>query len=150
MDLIQPKEPRFAPAFFKAVGNTLVANDLEQANRIAYGQKRWRVVTLTGQLIDTSGTMSGGGTHVARGAMSSKLASDAVSPETLRKYEQDSEDAAGKLEAALAQLREFEAAMDALTRKVPEVDMSLQKIDLDIQTGVKRIAEAEKRVRELK
>ncbi|KAL5519615.1 SMC4 [Sanghuangporus vaninii] len=150
MDLIQPKEPRFAPAFFKAVGNTLVANDLEQANRIAYGQKRWRVVTLTGQLIDTSGTMSGGGTHVARGAMSSKLTADAVSPETLRKYDQDSEDAAGKLEVALAQLREFEASIDDLTRKVPEMDMSLQKIDLDIQTGVKRIAEAEKRVRELK
>lgn len=35
--------------------------------------KRWRVVTLQGQLIDTSGTMSGGGKRVARGAMSSKL-----------------------------------------------------------------------------
>ncbi|EJC98646.1 uncharacterized protein FOMMEDRAFT_95979, partial [Fomitiporia mediterranea MF3/22] len=150
MDLIQPREPRFAPAFFKAVGNTLVANDLEQANRIAYGQRRWRVVTLTGQLIDTSGTMSGGGTHVSRGLMSSKLVAEAVEPEVIRKYEQESNDAARKLEVALAQLREFETSMDNLTRRVPELDMSLQKIDLDIQTGVKRIAEAEKRVRELK
>lgn len=150
MDLIQPREQRFAPAFFKAVGNTLVANDLEQANRIAYGQRRWRVVTLTGQLIDTSGTMSGGGTHVTRGVMSSKLAADAVSPEVLRKYEQESEDVVKKLEIAIAQLREFETSMDVLARKVPEINMSLQKIDLDIQTGVKRIAEAEKRIRELK
>ncbi|TDL13720.1 Smc hinge domain-containing protein, partial [Rickenella mellea] len=52
-NLIQPKDPRFAPAFFKAVGNTLVANDLEQANRIAFGQRRWRVATFTGQLINT-------------------------------------------------------------------------------------------------
>ena len=150
-DLIKPKEPRFAPAFFKGVGNTLVAEDLDQANRIAFGgQRRWRVVTLAGQLIDSSGTMSGGGTNVMRGLMSSKLAADAVSPEVLRKYEQESEDVSKKLEAAVAQLREFEASMDGLARKVPEIDMSLQKIDLDIQTGVKRIAEAEKRVRELK
>lgn len=150
MDLIKPREPRFAPAFFKAVGNTLVANDLEQANRIAYGQRRWRVVTLTGQLIDTSGTMSGGGTHVSRGAMSSKLAAEAVQPEVLRRYEQESEEASGQLDAALTQLREFEASMESLSRKVPDIDMSLQKIGLDIQTGAKRIAEAEKRVRELK
>ena len=82
--------------------------------------------------------------------MSSKLASDAVSPETLRRYEQESEDAAGKLDASLAQLREFETSSDNLTKRVPEIDMSLQKIDLDIQTGVKRITEAEKRVRELR
>ena len=56
--------------------NTLVAQDLEQANKIAYGTRRWRVVTLDGQLIDVSGTMSGGGTRVARGAMSSKMAAD--------------------------------------------------------------------------
>ncbi|KAI5119782.1 hypothetical protein M0805_009253 [Coniferiporia weirii] len=149
-ELIKPREARFAPAFFKAVGNTLVANDLEQANRIAFGQRRWRVVTLTGQLIDTSGTMSGGGTHVARGAMSSKLAAEAVQPEVIRRYEKESEDATGQLEAALMQLREFEASVEGLTRKIPGIDMSLQKIELDIQTGAKRIAEAEKRVRELK
>src|ERR1700689_768927 len=66
-DLIKPKEPKFSPAFFKGVGNTLVADDLDQANRIAFGgQRRWRVVTLSGQLIDSPGTMSGGGNHVAR------------------------------------------------------------------------------------
>ena len=149
-DLIKPKEPRFAPAFFKAVGNTLVAEDLEQANRIAFGAKRWRVVTLTGQLIDTSGTMSGGGTHLAKGAMSSKLATEAVQPEVLKKYEKESEDMTKRLETAQAQLHEFESQLDGLTKKIPEIDISLQKIDLDIKTGNKRIVEAEKRVRELK
>ncbi|KAK5455556.1 Structural maintenance of chromosomes protein 4, partial [Exophiala xenobiotica] len=56
--------------------NTLVAKDLDQSNRIAYGARRWRVVTLDGQLIDVSGTISGGDTCVARGAMSSKLVSE--------------------------------------------------------------------------
>ncbi|KAI9768778.1 MAG: hypothetical protein M1835_006809, partial [Candelina submexicana] len=75
-DLIKAKHDRFKPAFFSVLQNTLVAEDLTQANRIAYGAKRWRVVTLDGQLIDKSGTMTGGGTRVAKGGMSSKLTAE--------------------------------------------------------------------------
>jgi structural maintenance of chromosome 4 len=150
-DLIKPKEPRFAPAFYKGVRDTLVADDLDQANRIAFGgQKRWRVVTLAGQLIDASGTMSGGGNQVAKGGMSSKLAKDPVTPQTLRAYEKESEDAAKDLEAALQELRKIEIEVDNLAKSGPEIDLAFQKIGLDIQTGLKRITEAEKRVKELK
>lgn len=149
-DLIKPKEPRFAAAFYKAVGNTLVAENMDQANRIAYGQKRWRVVTLAGQLIDSSGTMSGGGNHVSRGGMSSKFAADAVSPTVLKQYEQESDAAAIKLEDALKDLRSVEAEIENLAKSGPQIDLSIQKINLDLQNSAKRIAEAEKRVRELK
>ncbi|KAG8219263.1 SMCs flexible hinge [Butyriboletus roseoflavus] len=107
-DLIKPKDSKFLPAFYKAVGNTLVANDLEQANRIAFGSStRWRVVTLAGQLIDSSGTMSSGGNHFARGGtrMSSKVAADALGPKVLRQYKQGSEEAVRKLEEATRTLR---------------------------------------------
>lgn len=150
-DLIKPKDPRFAPAFFKGVNNTLVADDLDQANRIAFGgSRRWRVVTLAGQLIDSSGTMSGGGTHVARGGMSSKLAAEAVPPDVIRKYDQDSEQAARELEQAQEQLRQIEAELEAVSRSGPQLDIAIEKATLGIQTGAKRIADAEKRMRELK
>ncbi|KAF8586245.1 RecF/RecN/SMC protein [Ramaria rubella] len=150
-DLIKPKEPRFAPAFFKGVGNTLVADDLEQANRIAFGgQRRWRVVTLAGQLIDTSGTMSGGGTKVAKGGMSSKLAADSVSPEVIKRYEKDSEHATQQLEEASEELRKAELDADTSSKKVPKIEMDIHKVELDIQTSSKRIDEATKRVQELK
>ncbi|KAF9234912.1 SMCs flexible hinge [Melanogaster broomeanus] len=46
-------DSKFAPVFYKAVGNTRTADDLEQADRIAFGgTKGWRVVTLAGQLIN--------------------------------------------------------------------------------------------------
>ncbi|KAI6154283.1 hypothetical protein BKA82DRAFT_4099537 [Pisolithus tinctorius] len=150
-DLITPKEPKFAPAFYKAVGNTLVANDLDQANRIAFGgAKRWRVVTLAGQLIDASGTMSGGGTHVARGGMSSKLAPETVRPEVLRAWEQESEEAARGLEEAQKDLRSLEAEAERLTQAGPNLDMDIEKLSLDIKNGRKRVEEAEQRVRDLK
>ena len=54
-DLIRVKDKSFLPVFYFALRDTLVANDLEQATRIAYGRTRHRVVTLAGQLIETSG-----------------------------------------------------------------------------------------------
>lgn len=69
-DLINPANSSVTPAIFLAVGNTLVAPDLETASRWAYDfGKRWRVVTKDGKMIETSGTMAGGGKVVKRGMM---------------------------------------------------------------------------------
>lgn len=69
-ELISPSNFAVTPALFLAVQNTLVAPDLETATRWAYDfGKRWRVVTLDGNLIETSGTMAGGGKSVRRGGM---------------------------------------------------------------------------------
>jgi structural maintenance of chromosome 4 len=54
-DLIRVEDERIWPAFYFALRDTLVANNLDQATRIAYGQPRYRVVTLDGQLIELAG-----------------------------------------------------------------------------------------------
>ncbi|KDR85857.1 hypothetical protein GALMADRAFT_109359 [Galerina marginata CBS 339.88] len=148
-DLVKPKEPCYAPAFLKAIGNTLVANDMEQANRIAFQGRRWRVVTLDGALIETSGAMSGGGSQPSRGAMSSKFAAASVSPQVMQTYERDSEQAAQQLQKALAELREAEQEVERLRAREPEIDLAYQKIGMDIENVKRRIAEAEKRVKDL-
>jgi structural maintenance of chromosome 4 len=150
-DLITPKDARFAPAFYKGVQDTLVAKDLEQANRIAFGgHRRWRVVTLAGQLIDASGTMSGGGSAPARGGMSARLQAEAVPPETLHKYEQDSERAARELEAVLIEVRQLEGEVEHLARAGPQLDLSLSKIKLEIQANDRKLSEATKRAKHLR
>lgn len=57
-DLIRVQDERIRPAFYYAVRETLVANNLDQATRIAYGAVRYRVVTLGGELIEISGMTS--------------------------------------------------------------------------------------------
>jgi structural maintenance of chromosome 4 len=149
-DLIKPKESRFAPAFYKALRDTLVANDLDQANRIAFGAKRWRVVTLAGQMFETSGTMSGGGGQPSRGGMSSKFAAEAVRPEVIQQYERDNEEATRYFNEAVEEAKQAEAELDRLKRLGPDLDMTFQKLGLEIETGKRLISEAEKRVRDLK
>ena len=54
-------EDKFKDAFYFALRDTLICDGIDLATRIAYGQERHRVVTLKGELIEKSGTMSGGG-----------------------------------------------------------------------------------------
>jgi structural maintenance of chromosome 4 len=71
-DLVRPIDERFAPAFYHALRDTLVAADIDQGTRIAYEQKdgrRWRVVTLDGKIIDLAGTMTGGGSRPSTGLL---------------------------------------------------------------------------------
>ncbi|KAG0475511.1 hypothetical protein HPP92_015197 [Vanilla planifolia] len=74
-DLVTIKDARLKLAFFSALGNTVVAKDLEQATRIAYGSDREfrRVVTLEGALFEKSGTMSGGGSKPRGGKMGTSI-----------------------------------------------------------------------------
>ncbi|WVR08284.1 hypothetical protein IAU60_005331 [Kwoniella sp. DSM 27419] len=149
-DLIKPKDAKFAPAFYKGLFNSLVAEDLAQAQRIGYGKKRWRVVTLAGQLIDPSGTMSGGGAKVSRGGMSSKFSADKVAPEVVARYEQDAAASQEELMAFQNERKEAEREVASLKKRVPEIEIELEKIELDVQTAKRRIEEAEKRLTELK
>lgn len=54
-DLVRVTDQRVLPAFYFALRETLVANDLEQATRIAYGSPRYRVVSLRGDVIELAG-----------------------------------------------------------------------------------------------
>ena len=147
-DLVKSKHDRFRPAFYSQLQNTLVAKDLEQANRIAYGAKRWRVVTLDGQLIDKSGTMSGGGTKVAKGGMSSKLVAD-TSKEQVAKLEVDRE----ALEQEYAELqqsqRDLETQLRELQDRLPKLETSAQKLALELDSIDRNIADADQRLEEL-
>lgn len=147
-DVVKSKHDRFRPAFYSVLQNTLVARDLDQANRIAYGAKRWRVVTLDGQLIDKSGTMSGGGTKVAKGAMSSKLAAD-VTKEQVAKMEVD-RDAVDQEYAELQESqRELQGQLTELQAQMPKLETQAQKLGLEVESIERNIADSQKRIHEL-
>ena len=148
-DLIKTKDEKFRPAFYSVLQNTLVARDLEQANRIAYGAKRWRVVTLDGQLIDVSGTMSGGGTRVARGGMSSKLVAE-TSKEQVSKLEFDRDALEQSLKEHLTRQRELEVSLNELNGQLPQLETAMQKTGLEVESLKRNFADCERRISELR
>lgn len=147
-DLVKAKDDRFRPAFYHALQDTLVATDLAQANRIAYGAKRWRVVTLDGELIDKSGTMSGGGTSKKRGLMSSKLVAD-TTKEQVHRLEGDRDSLEQKFQEFLEYQRECEARLRDLRNRIPQLETKMQKINLEIESSTKNSADAQRRIKEL-
>ncbi|OSS46436.1 hypothetical protein B5807_08518 [Epicoccum nigrum] len=147
-DLVKPKHDSLRPAFFHVLQNTLVADDLNQAERIAYGAKRWRVVTLDGKLIDTAGTMSGGGSRVVKGKMSSKLASD-VSRDQVAKLEQDRESLERLFTEFQQDVQERENTVRSLSQQLPEMDTKAQKISLELESFDRSITDCQRRIKEL-
>lgn len=147
-DLVKAKEDKFRPAFYHAMQDTLVANDLAQANRIAYGAKRWRVVTLDGELIDKSGTMSGGGSTAKKGLMSSKLVAD-TTKEQVAKFEDDRDAWETKFKEFQDYQRECEGRLRELNEKIPQLDTKMQKIGLEIESATRNLADVQRRIGEV-
>ncbi|KAG9251048.1 RecF/RecN/SMC [Emericellopsis atlantica] len=147
-DLVTPKDKKFQPAFYHALQDTLVANDLAQANRIAYGAKRWRVVTLAGELIDKSGTMSGGGSTTRKGLMSSKQTDD-ISKEQVVKLETDRDAWETKYQEFQEYQRECETRLREINENVPRLDTKKQKIGLEMESNTRSLADLQRRVKEI-
>ena len=139
-DLLDIPHEELRPAFFYAFRNTVVAEDLDQASRIAYGaDKRWRrVVTLDGQLIESSGTISGGGGRPRGGRIRTGSAGGVTSP---REEEElgaggDDEEALRKIEARLKaaqkELKEAQKAIRATEQRVSKMELSLKKLAAEV------------------
>lgn len=133
-DLVTPQDPKFAPAFYSVLQDTLVASNLQEANKVAYGAKRFRVVTLDGKLIDKSGTLSGGGNIVNRGGMKSTSQAGSVSESEVLKMEKQLSEKEQKLEIAQNTYYEMTGALKELKERQPEIDTEVSKIKYHIDS----------------
>ncbi|XP_069937057.1 structural maintenance of chromosomes protein 4-like, partial [Cherax quadricarinatus] len=134
-DLVRLNDDKLKTAFYFALRDTLVADDLDQASRIAYGRVRHRVVTLKGELIEPSGTMSGGGRSVLRGRMGKQAAVLNVDTREVELVEGEVEKLtqhAGQLRKERAQL---EDSIQQLTKDLKMVKLNIQKYRLEIEAA---------------
>lgn len=150
-DLVTPKDAKYKSAFYELMRDTLVAKDLDQANRIAFGSgKRWRVVTLDGNLIDVSGTMSGGGTRKSSGLMSARMQSSVVvRPEMVAKLEKEQAALQSRLQEATTKENECESGLADVKRRPSEIDLALAKLEMSLRNFSTRRTDAESRISEL-
>ena len=120
VDLIKVNDQRLLNAFYYSLRNTLVANDLEQASRIAYGQQqRHRVVTLKGEIIEVSGTMSGGGCPM-KGRMGSRISTDEYTAESIKKMQDTLSFNEQELKQMVKRKQELMPLVETLSRRLEE------------------------------
>ncbi|XP_049547836.1 structural maintenance of chromosomes protein 4 [Anopheles darlingi] len=139
-DLIRVEDERVLPAFYFALRDTLVAENLDQGQRIAYGRRRYRVVTLGGDVIETSGTMSGGGRSQQRGRMGTQVqtktsASSEAAGVSSREIEQmqiRAQDIQSQINFLQEQQGTLQANIQRLTAKVKQQEMELKRMRLDV------------------
>uniref|UniRef100_A0A3Q3J4X6 Structural maintenance of chromosomes protein n=1 Tax=Monopterus albus TaxID=43700 RepID=A0A3Q3J4X6_MONAL len=141
-DMVRVNDESVRPAFYFALRDTLVAQDMEQATRIAFQKdKRWRVVTLKGQIIEMAGTMTGGG-RVLKGRMGSSIGTEMSQEESLTDQE-----AHLKLQIKELEANVLAAAPDKTKQK--QMEKSLETFKKDYEAASSKAGKVENEVKRL-
>ena len=139
VDLIRPQDDKFLPAFYHFLRDTLVAETQEQAQRIAFGATRYRVVTLRGDTIEISGSMSGGGKPMS-GKMGSQVsAADEVDGARLKQMEGDVHAAEEAHRAAAKAKTDCEERMRFLSSELQKSELEHKKLRLELTALTEKV-----------
>ncbi|KAJ6369962.1 hypothetical protein OIU76_028261 [Salix suchowensis] len=135
-DLVKVQDERMKLAFYAALGNTVVAKDLDQATRIAYGGNLEfrRVVTLDGALFEKSGTMSGGGTKPRGGKMGTSIRATSVSGEAVASAEKELSNMVGRLNGIRQRIADAVKHYQASEKAIAHLEMELAKSQKEIDS----------------
>merc|ERR1719474_1134887 len=132
-DLITFKEPRFDVAFYFAFRDTLVADHLDQANHLAFSDgRRWRVVTLQGQLIESSGAMTGGGNKKYSGLMSDRIVDCGITADQVQEMEGRLKAAQTELDGVFRKMRELRQQMRQCQKVLDKMSTAQRKMTMEI------------------
>jgi structural maintenance of chromosome 4 len=130
VDLIKVNNETFLNGFYFSLRNTLVSDSLEQASRIAYGQQRNRVVTLKGEVIEVSGTMSGGG-RPSKGRMGTKLVEE-ITADSIKQMQFSLQNDEVELKEIIGRKQELEPKIYELKSKYDRNKENLIKWKQDV------------------
>ena len=132
MDLIRPADSRVAVAFYYGVRDTAVADDLDAAARSRTAAPAAARRDLAGQLIETAGTMSGGGAGPRAGACARRrrvssgrrggrrvLPRRWLSGAELARSSATAAEARAAATAAMKEAKEAETAVAKMERRLP-------------------------------
>ena len=140
---IKINDSKFLPAFYFAVKDTLLVNDIDKATQVAFHSgKRHRVVTTGGSLIDTSGTMTGGGSSVKSGGMS--LISE--------KEYQNIQNYSNEIDEKYNNLREEIQLMKSKlsNNNIDLLETEISKLKIDFETTLNQINTIEQQIIDIK
>ena len=149
-DLIEVKNEKMLPAFYYALNDTLVAANMEEASKLAYGgPRRFRVVTLDGKLIDTSGTMSGGGSNQQSGGMKATFTPE-ISREQLADLNAILTEKLAEQKAVKSGLMKFQELLSKTRIDLKRTEMEIGKLEIAIKSLPQQISDLSETILNIK
>ncbi|XXG57520.1 hypothetical protein AAC387_Pa03g4653 [Persea americana] len=150
-DLVNVADERLKVAFLAALGNTVVAKDLDQATRIAYGGNNEfrRVVTMDGALFEKAGTMTGGGSKPRGGKMGTSIRAS-VSGEAVANAEKELAELVDQLTSIRQMIADAVRCYQASEKAVAHLEMELAKSQTEIESLNAQYGYIEKQLESLK
>uniref|UniRef100_A0A915MT02 Structural maintenance of chromosomes protein n=1 Tax=Meloidogyne javanica TaxID=6303 RepID=A0A915MT02_MELJA len=156
-DLIRVKDEHVLPAFYYVLGETLVADDIISATRIAMGnERRWRTVTLKGELVDVSGAMTGGGNVQARSRIGREVVvvtsqqldnrQEASTQQQLAELQQELNNAEAELTNIKRQHAQLEPELQKRRDDLKQIRLSVREMQLEIENSNIRIIDLRKQI----
>lgn len=140
-DLIDVNEERVRAAFYFALSDTIVANDLDQATRVSQKQ-RIRIVTLQGQMVETSGAMSGGGRPM-KGRMGTQTSagrkSDVLDEDQLQNLRDEMQSLEHEIEEIDERSRDLHRKQEQLTKELQTLKENAPRLEMEIETREKQL-----------
>lgn len=158
-DLITPDSEEARLAFYHALSDTLVCEDIATASSLYNaGKKRLRIVTLNGALYESNGTLSGGGQHRASGGMritkggakaasSSSSSAQAVDVNALKA---ELENLTAQIKVIRDELSRTESHAAQLRVQVAKLTRETESFRAAIESGAPAIQALESSIEELK
>jgi len=131
-DLIKLSDNEHRYAFYHYLRDTLVANNIDEASKIAYGATRYRVVDLIGNVIETSGTMSGGGNQKFSGLMGQQAPEPQIDPKVMRKMEQNVEQLDQRYRELYNTKQKLEDDITRLNKEMRELKKEQSKLNMEV------------------
>lgn len=131
---------RNATALYYSLRNTLYATSLEEARRIAFKPRKNRVVTLQGELIESTGAMTGGGRGPSRYRLGSGKGSEGEMDPA------EFQDLCRKLEETKRQLQEEEAAVYRFDSTSRDAESEMEQLGVQISRSALEVKSLEERI----
>ena len=151
-DLIRVNDDRVRVAFYHGLRDTLVTDDIEQGSRIAYDRnrqqgKRYRVVTIKGQLFELSGTMSGGG-RPSSGRIGSSVAVTEVDEREITALEEEVNRLKNKMNEFDNRLEDLRSESERLSKDIKTMKQNKPQFEMEVKQFDKMQSDLKKSIKE--
>ncbi|CAL8130636.1 unnamed protein product [Orchesella dallaii] len=142
-DLLKFTHPELAPVFYKAFNDTLISENMDIASKVAYGSAtRHRVVTCHGEIIETTGSLLGGGNKITQGKFNSaraKALGAGMSKKQIEALKAQCEAAERELQDVMDRRQTFEESANAIETEIAEMKRKHVNYQSDLEASRRMI-----------